>query len=30
MVEIAVYHHDSLQRKKVLQDFINSLKQSQV
>ena len=30
MVEIAVYHHDSLQRKKVLQDFINSLKQSRV
>ena len=30
MIEIAVYHHDSQQRKKVLQDFINSLKQSRV
>ena len=30
MIEIAVYHHDSEYRKKVSQDFINSLKQSQV
>src|SRR5699024_1790953 len=30
MIEIAVYHHDSQQRKKVVQDFINSLKQSRL
>ena len=30
MVKIAIYHHDSEYQKKVSQDFINSLKQSQV
>lgn len=30
MIEIAVYHHDSLKRKKVSQDFVDSLRQSRL